>query len=92
MVQQIRPEALAEKLRAGEPFYLIDVRQPWEHDYCALPESVLIPLPELSDRDRADVGVEFSRLSSITGRIDLAAAIAEWPRWIAWNGEPTRAD
>jgi rhodanese-related sulfurtransferase len=50
MVQQIRPEKLAEKLRAGEPVYLLDVRQPWEHDYCALPDSVLIPLPELPGR------------------------------------------
>jgi rhodanese-related sulfurtransferase len=50
MVQQIRPEELAEKLRAAESVYLLDVRQPWEHDYCALPGSVLIPLPELPGR------------------------------------------
>jgi len=50
MVQQIRPEVLADKLRAEEPVYLIDVRQPWEHDYCALPDSVLIPLDELPSR------------------------------------------
>jgi rhodanese-related sulfurtransferase len=50
MVQHIRPEALAEKLRSGESVYLLDVRQPWEHDLCALPDSVLIPLPELPAR------------------------------------------
>jgi rhodanese-related sulfurtransferase len=50
MVQQIRPEALAEKLRSGERVYLLDVRQPWEHDLCALPDSLLIPLPELPAR------------------------------------------
>ena len=50
MVQQIRVETLAERMRAGEPVYLVDVRQPWEHDLCALPGSVLIPLPELPGR------------------------------------------
>jgi adenylyltransferase/sulfurtransferase len=50
MVQQIRPEQLASKMKAGEPVYLLDVRQPEEHDYCHLPNSVLIPLPELIAR------------------------------------------
>lgn len=50
MVQQIRVEQLAEKLKAGEPIYLLDVRQPEEHEYCHLPDSTLIPLPELPSR------------------------------------------
>jgi rhodanese-related sulfurtransferase len=41
---------LAEKLRAGEPVYLLDVRQPWENQLAALPDSVLIPLPQLLAR------------------------------------------
>jgi adenylyltransferase/sulfurtransferase len=50
MVQQISVQDLANKLTAGEPVYLIDVRQPWEHESAALPGSVLIPLNELATR------------------------------------------
>jgi rhodanese-related sulfurtransferase len=41
---------LQRKLAAGEPIYLIDVRQPWEHEVVALPDSLLIPLGELPAR------------------------------------------
>jgi adenylyltransferase/sulfurtransferase len=50
MIQQIRPEELAAKLRSGESIYLLDVRQPEEHHYCHLADSLLIPLPELTAR------------------------------------------
>ena len=50
MVQQIRVEELKRKLDAGEPVVLLDVRQPDEHDYCRLPDSLLIPLGELAGR------------------------------------------
>jgi rhodanese-related sulfurtransferase len=50
MPRQIHPESLAQKLRAGEPVYLLDVREPWEHDHSRLPDSVLIPLGELPQR------------------------------------------
>ncbi len=50
LVQQISVHELAEKMAAGEPVYLLDVRQPWEHETAALPDSVLIPLPELLNR------------------------------------------
>jgi adenylyltransferase/sulfurtransferase len=50
MVRQIEPRALAAKLAAGEPVYLLDVRQPWEHETAALPGSVLVPLHELPSR------------------------------------------
>jgi rhodanese-related sulfurtransferase len=46
----MRPETLAEKIAAGEPVYLIDVREPWEHAHCHLPGDVLIPLGELRER------------------------------------------
>jgi rhodanese-related sulfurtransferase len=44
------PAEVAERLAAGEPVYLLDVRQPWEHEAAALPGSVLIPLGELLQR------------------------------------------
>ena len=50
MVAQIRPAELKRMLDAGEPVLLLDVRQPEEHDYCRLPESLLIPLGELAGR------------------------------------------
>jgi rhodanese-related sulfurtransferase len=50
MVRQIRPEDVKAKLDAGEPVYLLDVRQPEEHAHCRLPGSHLIPLGELPYR------------------------------------------
>ncbi len=50
MVRQIDVRALADRLAAGAPVYLLDVRQPWEHQLAALPGSKLIPLNELATR------------------------------------------
>lgn len=50
MVQQIHPQELSDKLAAGEAVYLLDVRQPAEHEFAALPNSVLIPLNDLPQR------------------------------------------
>ena len=50
MVMHIRPQELAAKVQAGEPVYLLDVRQPVEHTIAALAGSVLIPLNELPAR------------------------------------------
>jgi rhodanese-related sulfurtransferase len=47
LVQEIRPAELARRLKAGEPVYLIDVREPWEHRLVALPNSTLVPLGQL---------------------------------------------
>jgi len=47
---QITVQQLAARLEAGEPTYLVDVRQPWEHDTAALPGSVLLPLDQLPAR------------------------------------------
>jgi len=50
VVRQVDVRRLAAKLKAGEPVYLLDVRQPWEHETAALPGSVLIPLDQLAAR------------------------------------------
>ncbi len=50
MVRQIDASQLAEWVAAGEPVYLLDVRQPWEHELAALPGSRLIPLDQLASR------------------------------------------
>ncbi|XXX71733.1 rhodanese-like domain-containing protein [Sorangium sp. So ce134] len=50
MVQQISVKELFQKLKAGEPVVLLDVRTPGEHEIAALPGSTLIPLNELTER------------------------------------------
>jgi rhodanese-related sulfurtransferase len=44
------PTELAEKLHSANPPRLLDVRQPDEHAFVALPNSTLIPLGELTQR------------------------------------------
>jgi rhodanese-related sulfurtransferase len=48
--RQITVHDLAAKLKAREPVYLLDVRQPWEHELVALPGSVHFPLQQLASR------------------------------------------
>jgi adenylyltransferase/sulfurtransferase len=50
MVRQLNVQELAQTLASGEPVHLLDVRQPWEHEIAALPDSQLVPLPELPAR------------------------------------------
>jgi rhodanese-related sulfurtransferase len=50
MIPQIRVQELAAKIEQGDAVYLVDVRQPWESEYCQLPNSLLIPLGELPER------------------------------------------
>lgn len=49
-MRQMRVTELKAKLDAGEPVYLLDVRQPEEFAVCRLPGGVLIPLGELPRR------------------------------------------
>jgi len=50
MGQQIQPADVKRLIDAGEAVVLLDVRQPEENAYCALPGSILIPLGELPAR------------------------------------------
>jgi rhodanese-related sulfurtransferase len=50
VVREISVEELARKLESGEEPLLVDVRQPWEHELSRLPDSLLVPLPELPSR------------------------------------------
>lgn len=49
-MQQISVRELSARLQRGEPTYLVDVRQPWEHDIARLVGDVLVPLDQLADR------------------------------------------
>jgi rhodanese-related sulfurtransferase len=50
VIRQINVRDLAAKLSASQSVYFVDVRQPWEQELAAFPESVLIPLNELPGR------------------------------------------
>ena len=50
MVSQLQPPEVKHLLDSGGPVVLLDVRQPEENAFCALPGSVLIPLGELPAR------------------------------------------
>jgi adenylyltransferase/sulfurtransferase len=49
-MREIEVDDLKRRLAAGEPVYLVDVREEWEHRLAALPGSLLVPLGELPDR------------------------------------------
>ncbi|MCA1663529.1 MAG: hypothetical protein LC659_04550 [Myxococcales bacterium] len=41
---------LHEMRQRGESLYLVDVRQPWEHELARLGDEILVPLDQLGDR------------------------------------------
>jgi rhodanese-related sulfurtransferase len=45
----LTPRALADRLAAGSPPRLVDVREPWEHALASLPGAELRPLSEMAD-------------------------------------------
>jgi adenylyltransferase/sulfurtransferase len=49
-MRQISPRQLEQLLAEQQPVYLVDVRQPWEHERARLADQVLIPLDELMER------------------------------------------
>jgi rhodanese-related sulfurtransferase len=50
LIPQITVHELSARIADGEPVFLLDVREPDEHAYAALPGSVLIPLGDLPGR------------------------------------------
>jgi adenylyltransferase/sulfurtransferase len=50
VVEQISVRQLHEMRARGESIYLVDVRQPWEHELVRLPDDVLCPLDQIADR------------------------------------------
>ena len=50
-MQYFTPKQLQDYLtQADSPPLLLDVREPWEFEYCSIKGSVLIPMGELSSR------------------------------------------
>jgi adenylyltransferase/sulfurtransferase len=50
MIPQMNVRELSEALKSGEKLWLLDVRQPWEHELARLPDHALVPLHELPER------------------------------------------
>lgn len=48
-IREIDVEALAQRLERKEATFLVDVREPWEHQLVAFPGSVLAPLGDLRE-------------------------------------------
>ena len=44
------PTELTERLASGDDLALLDVREPHEHEFVALPNSILVPLGEIPAR------------------------------------------
>ncbi len=54
---QISVQELKEKMASADPPLLLDVREPWEHERCAIPGARLLPMrqvPESLDELKAE--------------------------------------
>lgn len=50
MIPSLQPAQLAERLSQPNPPIVLDVREAWEYELCALADSVHIPLQQLPTR------------------------------------------
>jgi adenylyltransferase/sulfurtransferase len=55
---QIAPQELKQKLDAGEKLLLVDVREPWEHQACAIEGATLVPLNSIPSNLAAFEGAD----------------------------------
>ncbi|MES2731114.1 MAG: molybdopterin-synthase adenylyltransferase MoeB [Bacteroidota bacterium] len=47
-MRELTPAELQEKLDSGESWTIVDVREPYEYDICHLPDTLLIPMSQVS--------------------------------------------
>jgi len=50
MPRQIKSEDLAAKLKAGQPAFIVDVREGWEREIARIPDQLFVPLDDLPAR------------------------------------------
>ena len=75
---EISPAELKRRVDAGEGIAILDVREPWEHEICAIPGARLIPMDELPARVR-----ELDRTREIVVHChhgQRSAAVVQWLR------------
>ena len=69
---EIDPVEVKKKMDRGEPFFLLDVREPHEVDICQIPGSYLIPLGQVptrvSELSSADEMIVYCRSGQRSGK------------------------
>jgi rhodanese-related sulfurtransferase len=58
MDYEIAPEQVKSKLNAGEPFVLLDVREPWEFRTASIEGAKLIPMGDVPSRAHQELDPE----------------------------------
>ena len=58
MDYEITPEEVKSKLNAGEPFTLLDVREPWEFNTARIDGTKLIPMGDVPSRAHQELDPE----------------------------------
>jgi rhodanese-related sulfurtransferase len=58
MDYEITPEEVKSKLDKGEPFTLLDVREPWEFETASMPGANLIPMGDVASRAHQELDPE----------------------------------
>jgi rhodanese-related sulfurtransferase len=58
MDYEIAPEEVKSKLDAGEPFVLLDVREPWEFQTASMEGAKLIPMGDVPSRAHQELDPE----------------------------------
>jgi rhodanese-related sulfurtransferase len=53
-IRELLPDELAEAIEAGEPWLIVDIREPYEYERVHVPGSVLIPRGLLEGAAEAD--------------------------------------
>jgi rhodanese-related sulfurtransferase len=53
-IREMRPDELAEAMAAGEPWLIVDIREPYEYERLHVPDSILIPRGLLEGAAEAD--------------------------------------
>lgn len=50
LLDEVTPVELHERIDSGEQFYLVDVREPFEHEICLIDGSIPIPMQRVPER------------------------------------------
>ena len=58
MDYEISPEDVRQMLQRGEPFTLIDVREPWEYETARIGGATLIPMGDVPSRAHQELDPE----------------------------------
>lgn len=81
MIDHLGPRQVAERLRSDEPPLLIDVREDWEREIAAIPDSRHVPITEMGTR--LD---EFPPDRDIILYCHHGARSLQVARWLEWQG------